>query len=67
MGFFLVGCDLDGDMTCLRTATSLDWTSGPLGPIGMMDCGRDGIWRVEILPFDHDGHGRDIHSVSQCQ
>ena len=52
--------DLWGDTTCLRTATSLDWTSGPLGPIGMMDCGRDGIWRVEILPFDYDGHGRRL-------
>ena len=42
--------NLWGDTTCLRTATSLDWSSGPLGPIGRMDCGRDGIWKVEILP-----------------
>jgi len=52
--------DLWGDVTCLRSATSLDWASGSLGPIGKMDCGRDGIWRVEILPFDYDGHGRRL-------
>ena len=52
--------DLWGDTTCLRSATSLDWTSGLLGPTGKMDCGRDGIWRIEILPFDHDGHGRRL-------
>tara|TARA_B100001113_G_scaffold82833_1_gene65856 strand:- start:3150 stop:4436 length:1287 start_codon:yes stop_codon:yes gene_type:complete len=52
--------DLWGDVTCLQSATSLDWTSGSLGPIGKMDCGRDGIWRIEILPFDYDGHGRRL-------
>ena len=52
--------NLWGDATCLRSATSLDWTPGSLGPIGKMDCGRDGIWRVEILPFDYDGHGRRL-------
>ncbi|DAC27946.1 MAG TPA: hypothetical protein HA330_00310 [Candidatus Thalassarchaeaceae archaeon] len=52
--------DLWGDVTCLQSATSLAWTSGSLGPIGKMDCGRDGIWRIEILPFDYDGHGRRL-------
>tara|TARA_B100000902_G_scaffold8954_1_gene11200 strand:- start:1036 stop:2322 length:1287 start_codon:yes stop_codon:yes gene_type:complete len=52
--------NLWGDATCLRSATSLDWTSGSLGPIGKMDCGRDGIWRIEIFPFDYDGHGRRL-------
>lgn len=45
-----------GDFESIGNAKSLEWTSGPIGPVGLIDSGKKGIWRLELLPFDDDGH-----------
>jgi len=52
--------DMDGkwgDLDSINNAKTLKWSSGPLGPVGLIDSGKLGIWRLEFLPFDDDGHG----------
>ena len=52
--------DMDGkwgDIDSISNAKTLEWSSGPLGPVGLIDSGKQGIWRLEFLPFDDDGHG----------
>ncbi len=45
-----------GNLESLNDAKTLQWSSGPIGPIAKIDSGKKGIWRLEILHFDDDGH-----------
>ena len=49
-----------GNFESLKDAKTVQWSSGPLGPVAKIDSGKKGIWRLEILPFDDDGHGSRI-------
>mgnify|MGYP001257458377 CR=1 FL=1 len=49
-----------GNFNSLKHAKTLTWSQGPLGPVAKIDSGKKGIWRLEILPFDDDGHGSRI-------
>ena len=49
-----------GNFESLKDAKTVHWSSGPLGPVAKIDSGKKGIWKLEILPFDDDGHGSRI-------
>ena len=49
-----------GNFDSLKDAKTLEWSQGPIGPVAKIDSGKKGIWRLEILPFDDDGHGSRI-------